>query len=73
MELPAIEIFTRSRNATALRTNSQKMRNQRTWLVRNPSSHFSGKAGHGRAVYDRIINYRGQIKRSDGFSETCDD
>src|SRR2546429_3547013 len=30
---PAMERFTRSRNATALRTKSKKTRNQRTWLV----------------------------------------
>src|SRR5215472_3134200 len=30
---PAMERLTLSRNATALRTKSKKMRNQRTWLV----------------------------------------
>ena len=33
IELPAIEIFTRSRKATALRRNIRKTRFQRTWLV----------------------------------------
>ena len=33
MEEPAMEMFTRSRNATALNTNSQKTRSQRVWLM----------------------------------------
>src|ERR1700688_1271380 len=33
MEEPAMEMFTRSRNATALNTNSQNTRSHRVWLM----------------------------------------